>query len=533
MFPSFNDLFKEFVAKFQEARPDVDPSVKGSWTYAVGRGVAAVGYVLVILSKELLKQFNPVTATGPFLKLWASYDDITQLGASPSIGSINVYGLNTTVIPADTFWAGVLNGFLYTNTVGSTISEQDVDVTPVTVTTLTFAGSTVTAVCSFPHSLQLDSWVAISGADQSDYNGNFQITPDGSDLFIFTYQISGTPVTPATGSPYAAAPIRKLTSLTWLADVVTAITQFEHGFVDQQYVFISNTDNASFEGHVLITLVDSLTFTYEIVGDPGSITEFGIVRSVHAIVNVQSETNGPDTAIDINGTLAIQSPGITGADDIATTPGGLQGGADEETDDSLRARLLLSRASQAGVFTNDQITLAALLINGNTDVYIQNPDSTDASDPNPVLPGQVKMYILRRGDPLGPIPTGGILEITKLSVLTFGKLPADVWVDDVIVLPPELLDVDFALTNVLPDTATMKQAIRTQLIAYFVDSADLGVDLDNDILRAVIKETQDLNSGIPENSFITSFDYTNVVETVGNNQLPTLGTLTIDGIPIV
>lgn len=514
MFPSFAELFNEFVAKFKQAKPDVDPTVKGSWPYAFGRGVAAIGFALVTLAKELLKQFNPLTATGPFLRLWASYDGIAQLGASPSIGSINAYGFQGVVVPAGSSWVGQSNGLLYSNTVASAISEQDIDITPVVIVQLTGVGSLVTASCSFPHSLRADSYVTIEGADQADYNGNYQITPDPNDIYTFTYTVPGTPVTPATGTPYTATPIRKIVSFDWEDDIVTAVTDFAHGFEDGQHVYITDTSNPSYEGYVEITIDLTIpdgdkTFTYNVTGDPGSVGE-GVVRSVHAIVNVQSQDNGPGTVIDLGGYLDMQGTRPLGLSEEAKAPEGLQGGAVLESDDSLRARMLLARSSQAGVFTNAQIELAVKLINGNTDVYIQNPNTIDPLDTDPVLPGQTRVYFLRRNDPIGPIPTGGTLERTKLSIINNAQLPADVWQDDLFVLPPELTPVDLLLTAVLPDTATMKQAIKSQVEAYFADEAKLGGTLDNDILRAVVKETQDLNSGLPEESFITSFNWTNI-----------------------
>lgn len=513
MFPSFSELFNEFVAKFKQAKPEVDPTVKGSWSFAFGRGVSAIGYSLVILGKELLKQFNPLTATGLFLKLWASYDNISRLGASPSIGTINVYGVNGTAIPGGNFWAGQINGLLYTNTSPTTIQVQDVDQIPVAILTLTRSGTTVTATCSFAHGLETGRFVTISGVDQSDYNGNFAVVADLADVFVFTYEIVGTPTTPATGSPFSAIPIRTITSITEDSGIASATTDFDHIFVDQQYVSISDSLPVIYNDLFLITVTGAKTFTFAITPatGPATSTPAGLVRSVHATISVQSSDNGPETIVTSDGLLDLQDA-ITNVDTTGKTVGGLQGGAVIESDDALRARMLLSRSSVAGVFTNDQIELAARLINGNTDVFIKNPNTVTLpiSDPNAIFPGQVKIYILRKNDPTGPIPTGGILEATKLSIVVNAGLPADVWIEDIFVLAPELRPVSFVLTNVLPDTATMRSAIKSQFEAYFDDEAILGENLDNNILIGVLVETQDLSSGIPEGSFIKRFNWTNI-----------------------
>jgi hypothetical protein len=61
----------------------------------------------------------------------------------------------------------------------------------------TTATGTVTPDFSWPWAN--NQWVHIEGADQSDYNGDyFQITITGANTF--TYQVSGSPTTPATGT---------------------------------------------------------------------------------------------------------------------------------------------------------------------------------------------------------------------------------------------------------------------------------------------------------------------------------------------
>jgi hypothetical protein len=101
---------------------------------------------------------------------------------------------------------------------------------------------------------------------------------------------------------------------------------------------------------------------------------------------------------------------------------------------------------------------------------------------------------------------------------------------DLFVSAPVQYDVDIVMTNVTPDTATMRTAIRNQLEAYFTDADVFGVNLDNDRLRGIVAQTQDLATGDPTTAFITNFDWTPVSETIASNELPLLGTLTINGI---
>ena len=63
--------------------------------------------------------------------------------------------------------------------------------------TITRSGSTAT-VSHTAHSLSSNQWVVIAGADQQEYNGVKQITVTGVNAYTFT--VSGTPTTPATGT---------------------------------------------------------------------------------------------------------------------------------------------------------------------------------------------------------------------------------------------------------------------------------------------------------------------------------------------
>jgi hypothetical protein len=77
--------------------------------------------------------------------------------------------------------------------------------TAVAVTSITRSGSTATAtLASSDSTLFTGAYIAMAGATQTEYNGTFQITV--VDPTHFTFTVSGTPATPATGSPtYAKA----------------------------------------------------------------------------------------------------------------------------------------------------------------------------------------------------------------------------------------------------------------------------------------------------------------------------------------
>lgn len=66
------------------------------------------------------------------------------------------------------------------------------------ITSITRAGATATVTTTANHYLRTGESVLIAGATQTEYNGTFTITRTASNTF--TYTVSGTPATPATGT---------------------------------------------------------------------------------------------------------------------------------------------------------------------------------------------------------------------------------------------------------------------------------------------------------------------------------------------
>ncbi|CAB4177361.1 Phage conserved hypothetical protein [uncultured Caudovirales phage] len=65
------------------------------------------------------------------------------------------------------------------------------------VTSLTRSGAVVTVATTAAHGYTSGQRITMAGADQADYNGTFEVTVTGAASFTFT--VTGTPTTPATG----------------------------------------------------------------------------------------------------------------------------------------------------------------------------------------------------------------------------------------------------------------------------------------------------------------------------------------------
>lgn len=71
--------------------------------------------------------------------------------------------------------------------------------TTFTLSSLTSSSGTATGTTSSAHSLKVNSYVTIAGANETDYNGTFRVTSVPSTT-TFTYTVSNSPSSPATGT---------------------------------------------------------------------------------------------------------------------------------------------------------------------------------------------------------------------------------------------------------------------------------------------------------------------------------------------
>jgi len=169
----------------------------------------------------------------------------------------------------------------------------------VNIDSITRSGTTATVTTEEPHQYLTNDKVTISGANESDYNGDFIITVTTDTTF--TYAVSGSPSTPATGTilverkpqfkpvkntelqgflsmpkaefseyhPFArlAIPIRvieyDIKNLSGSGNVATATTSLSHGLQIGDRIKITGASDINFNGTFVISTVESDTeFTY-------------------------------------------------------------------------------------------------------------------------------------------------------------------------------------------------------------------------------------------------------------------------------
>lgn len=182
-------------ADVQEVLPESNPFLPNSFLDAiiVAQGGRVFDFFRQLL--ELIKQLFIDTATGEFLDRLASFRKIFRNAATPASGNVVFTGSAGSVIPVLTSLQSS-GGETYVTQSETTIAANSVGVT------ITRIGSVASAVSASPHNLATGTSVAITGADQSEYNGSFPVNV--VDDVTFSYTVAGSPTTPATGTILAA-----------------------------------------------------------------------------------------------------------------------------------------------------------------------------------------------------------------------------------------------------------------------------------------------------------------------------------------
>lgn len=187
-----NALILAINAGQLDTSKQIDPNIRNSFALGLVKSMSAGFDENNDNVKEVLKQSFPHTATGIYLELWASWYGITRKDPVKAEGYAVFTGTASTTIPSATAIQKA-DGTQYETQASATISAQTIG-----ITTLTRSGSTATATTNSNHNLATGLSVTIAGASQTEYNITATINVISNTQF--TYTISGTPASPATGT---------------------------------------------------------------------------------------------------------------------------------------------------------------------------------------------------------------------------------------------------------------------------------------------------------------------------------------------
>ena len=187
-------IINNINADVRSGLPELDPSIPGSAIKVITEALAARSFDNRQLIAQLIQQSFPQTAIGEFLELWAEYDGLTRNAATQSSGAITITGtVVATEVPSGALL--VSNGEVTIETQAAVLLSSIVT----SIVSLNFIGGIVVAFTSSDHNLASGVVATIAGANETEYNGSFEVTV--IDENTFTYVPTTAPsITPATGT---------------------------------------------------------------------------------------------------------------------------------------------------------------------------------------------------------------------------------------------------------------------------------------------------------------------------------------------
>lgn len=428
-FPSQAQIIARMRADVAALLPGADPTLENSLLDAI---VTSAGSRISDMYLDLSRQLNelfPQTASGEFLDFFGEVFDATRLPATAASGNAVFNGTVSTLVPLATEFTSE-DGVLYTSTAAVNVITSNQN-----ITSLTRVGQTATAVFASGHGLSSGLTATISGAVETDYNGTFVITVTAADELEYT--ITGTPTTPATGTPV----------------------------IDADIAIVPMTANDT--------------------GADGNRDSGSLISPTATIIG-------------------LTSPGFA---DFA----GLAGGADLEDDDSYRERIIIERSSIEALFNSAEIEEQALTVDGVTRVFVQ--------EITPAV-GQVSIWFMRDDDAT-VIPDAS--EVTEVKNKILEIKPAHTDDADVIVAAPTPVTADFTFTALSPDTPELRDALTSNLTAFFREQVTFEETIEEAEYQSVIFTTIDPTSGQKVESFTLTSPSGDIVVTTG--EIAILGTV--------
>jgi len=253
---------------------------------------------------------------------------------------------------------------------------------------------------------------------------------------------------------------------------------------DGMTVTVSGATPSQYNGTYTITLISGTQFSYTMASDPGaSASPVGSVAYTSGFACISTTSTGEATNLDASARLTLSTP-IVGVNNACyVNYQGLQGGADIESDDSLRDRMLFRIQNPVAMFNVAQIIDTAKTVAGVTDVFV--------FENNPAV-GQVKIYFVRTND-VSPIPNAS--QVNDVNAVIQAIRPATTTEANCVVLAPTPVNCSWTFTALAPNTASMRSAIQESLKALCLDYGAVSEPLTQDQYRSAIVNTIDTTTG--------------------------------------
>lgn len=343
-------------------------------------------------------------------------------------------------------------------------------------------------------------------------------------------------MTGVVGSPIATGEVYKIDSLEYTVDadvsilanvltvsllnatgtVATCITDDDHGLATGLSVTIAGANEAAWNDvwtDITVTGDKSFTFTVPLgIVSPATGTITCSFDGVTA--SVTCSANGDGTNQD-GGVQLTAEGSVAGVDDIATVQfNGLQGGNDEETTEAYQERIVERWRNPQTPFNPATIEATIKAISGNTRVWVHRV--------TPVI-GAVTAYFVRDGD-ADIIPSTSEEDTAKAAIEEI--IPGNTDPVEVYIVGPEAVPIDISITNIVPDSLTMRQAVSNTISAFYRGGIAEGEDHEVDKLKSAIFQTYDVTQQRAISSFVLNSPTSDTA--IAQGQLATEGTVDID-----
>ncbi|MDH3325182.1 MAG: baseplate J/gp47 family protein [Gammaproteobacteria bacterium] len=185
------ELVDSSKTDFQRHNPETNPWLKNSFIGALLTSLSLRVWDFYIQLKEFEKELFLPTSDR-FLSVFGAWWGVPQNQATISSGNVVATGTATSVIALGSQLQSTSGNKYLTTAIGTILTSS------IAIMSMTRSGSVVTATTSAVHNLSSQINVTISGAVETEYNGVQSINVTG--LNTFTFAITTTPTTPATGT---------------------------------------------------------------------------------------------------------------------------------------------------------------------------------------------------------------------------------------------------------------------------------------------------------------------------------------------
>jgi len=428
---------------------------------------------------EIYEQLG-IIATNRFITTMTDEDSIIEAGealgltlnpSTSSSGNTIFVGIVGSIIPQGTQLNAEDNS--YTTESSVTIFTQNRN-----VASITRVGSVATVNTNDEHGFGSGMEITIAGSDQNEYNGDFIITVTDADSF--TYEVSGTPATPATGSIVSSCDCASV-------NIISNGTGTDQNLIAGSQLTLSSS----------IAGVESTSYT-DYLGIDGGADQETIQEFQDRIIFTQQNPSTPFNKTNI----INEAKKVTGVTRVFVySPEDLDINDTPLSIISLNEHVEVTFDSDHGLFDGATITVSGANESDYNGTFVIQVTGTDkvsyfvsgiadgtatgtlVVSTGVVVKGQVAIYFVRDND-TDIIPTTLEVEAVKNQILTIK--PADINGEfDVIVSAPVSKVQSFNISNLNPDTSGIRTSIETNLQSLF-DSTDLGQPItENQYVSAI------------------------------------------------